>query len=274
MLPNWYLVQLHLGPIPVNVWGLFVAAGFLVGTWLAVRLAPRAGIAQKDVVDVAVWAMVAGMLGARLGHVLLYDPAYYLADPLAILRIWEGGLSSFGGFTGAVIAAWLFIRKHQTPPLAPPRPISSRGGASFVRSHIRALVSYTDLLLWPLMIGWFIGRLGCYAIHDHAGIPCNGYLCVPFPDGVRRLDMGVLDGLLALVIFLVAWPLRHRFAKRPGAMTAFVCIAYGLGRFTLDFLRVADATYLGLTPAQYGSVALVMGGAWLAGVGRWHGMKR
>lgn len=235
MIPSWYAVQFHLGLIPLNVWGLFVAAGFLVGTWLAARWAPRFGVRSKDVVDFAVWAIVAGMIGARIGHVVFYEPAYYLANPWDMLRIWEGGLSSFGGFAGAVIAAIWFVWKRQL---------------HFLR--------FADALSVPLALGWFIGRLGCYSIHDHPGIPCTGFLCVPFPDGTRRLDMGLLDGLLALAIFFVVLLIPERFAARPGTRTAFVVLLYGFGRFFLDTLRVGDAHYGGLTPAQYGSVALVV----------------
>ncbi|MDO8462929.1 MAG: prolipoprotein diacylglyceryl transferase [bacterium] len=237
-MPSWYLTQFHLGPIPINIWGLFVAVGFLTATWLAVRLAPRYGMDPEHVLRVAMWAIVAGIIGARLGHVVFYEPAYYLAHPIDVLKVWEGGLSSFGGFLGAVIAVIIMLRV---------RP----------RQGTRSLLAWSDLLLLPLALGWCIGRIGCFSIHDHAGIPCDGFLCVPFPDGTRRLDMGLLDGLLALTIFAVAWLLRRRLHARPGTTTAFIVGCYGIGRFLLDFLRVSDTTYLGLTPAQYGSMVLV-----------------
>ena len=71
--------------------------------------------------------------------------------------------------------------------------------------------------------------------------------------------MGLLDGVLALSIFIVLVVFRKRFVGN-GRVTAFVVGWYGLGRFLLDFLRVGDATYLGFTPAQYGSIALVATG--------------
>lgn len=234
MIPNWFLERIWLGPIPIHVWGLFVALGFIVGIALAVRSAPRRGINPKDVADFGTWVILASIVGARLVHVLAYEPAYYLAHPAAILRIWEGGLSSFGGFLGALLAAVWFVQRRKIP---------------FIR--------FSDALLLPFTFGWFIGRLGCYSIHDHPGIPCTGPLCVPFPDGTRRLDMGFLDGLLALGIGLLALIFRRQL-RAEGRMTAFVIGTYGVGRFLLDFLRFGDATYVGLTPAQFGSIALVV----------------
>lgn len=309
MIPSWYAVQFHLGPIPVNVWGLFVAAGFLIGTWLAARNAPRYGFAAKDVVDFAVWVIVAGMLGARIGHVVLYEPAYYLAHPWDMLRMWEGGLSSFGGFAGAIIAAiWFVHTRHfdRANPRASGEISSQEAVTQTVerdlstplrperRSFARddglrgVLIRFSDLLLPPFLLGWFIGRLGCYSIHDHPGIPCIGFLCVPFPDGTRRLDMGLLDGLLALAIAIGVWVWRRGgfYTRPPGrqgvllratlrkdevkpcptGMTSAIIIAlYGIGRFALDFLRVGDVRYAGFTPAQFGSIALVV----LAIVGAW-----
>lgn len=234
MIPNWYLEIIRIGPIPIHVWGLFVALGFIVGITLAVRSAARRGMNPKDVADFGTWVIFASIVGARMVHVLAYEPTYYLAHPLAVLRIWEGGLSSFGGFLGALLAAVWFVRRRKI---------------SFVR--------FSDALLIPFTFGWFIGRLGCYSTHLHPGIPCTGFLCVPFPDGTRRLDMGLLDGLLALAIGLLALALRRQL-RIEGHTTAFVIGCYGVGRFFLDFLRVGDATYAGFTPAQYGSIILVV----------------
>lgn len=236
MIPHWYLTTLWLGPIPIQVWGLFVALGFAVAIWLTVKRAPRVGVDPKDVIDVAALVLIAAFIGARLVHVFLYEPAYYLAHPGEIVKVWEGGLSSFGGFLGAILAAAWFIR----------------------RRHI-AFLPFSDAVFGCLPIGYAIGRLGCHITRMHPGIACTNVLCVPFPDGVRRLDLGLLEALLWAIIAVVVFVLRRRLV-RIGMTTALVVGLYGIGRFWLDFLRVADARYLGLTPAQYGSIALVITG--------------
>lgn len=242
MIPNWYFPVLQLGPLPVYVWGLFVAFGFLIATFLTSRRAPRDGFSRNDVWDGALWLLVGGFLGARLLYVVEFW-GFYAGQPLEIFALWRGGLSSFGGFLGAVVALAWFVRRRQIP---------------FRR--------YADLLAIHLPLGWFIGRFGCYSIHDHAGLPCTGALCVPFPDGSRRLDMGLIDGVGTLAVWFVMLAVARR-QLRPGERTAALAIAYGIQRFALDFLRAGvgvDAgtpKYLSLTLAQYGSIALVVIGA-------------
>lgn len=238
VIPNWYLTTIWLGSIPIQVWGMFVALGFGVAIWLTVRRCLRAGMDPKDVVDFAVWAIVASMIGARLVYVFEEIP-YYASHPFEIFAIWTGGLSSYGGFLGAIVTAIVFVRRR--------------------RLNFRR---FADLLAVQLPLGWFIGRLGCYSIHDHAGIPCNGAWCVPFPDGTRRLDMGLLDGLGALVIYpILLWI--GRKPRPPGMLIGILSAWYGLQRFALDFLRATPDViagtpkYFGLTLAQYLSILLL-----------------
>ncbi|MDO8598526.1 MAG: prolipoprotein diacylglyceryl transferase [bacterium] len=256
MIPHWYATTIWLGPIPIQVWGLFVALGFGVAIWLTVRRCLRAGIDPKDVVDFSVWAIVVSMVGARLVYVLEELP-YYASRPLEIFVVWTGGLSSYGGFLGAIVTAIVFVRRRQI---------------NFRR--------FADLLAVHLPLGWFIGRLGCYSIHDHAGIPCNGAFCIPFPDGTRRLDMGLLDGLGALAVYpILLWIARrvspplaegeregvHRSAG-DGLLIGVLAAWYGLQRFALDFLRATPDVlagtpkYFGLTLAQYLSILLFIFG--------------
>lgn len=234
MIPNWYATTIWLGPIPIQVWGLFVALGFAVAIWLMVKRAPRAGLDPKHVVDFAAWAIVASMVGARFMHVFAYEPAYYLAHPMDIVKFWEGGLSSFGGFLGALIAAIIFLRLRRLP---------------FMR--------FTDLALGVLPIGFAIGRLGCHFTRMHPGPACSNAFCFLFPDAARRLDTGFLEAMLWAAIAMVVYRAR-KFLAIEGRMTAAVIGCYGIGRFTLDFLRVEDSRYLGLTPAQYGCMMLLV----------------
>ncbi len=245
MIPNWHLTTLWLGPIPIHVWGLFVAIGFAVAIWLAVRRAPRAGMEPTHVVDAAVWVIVAAFLGARLVHVFAYEPAYYFAHPNEIVRVWEGGLSSFGGFLGATLAGIWFVHRRRI-----------------------ALLRFSDLILGVLPFGFIIGRGGgCHVTRMHPGIATDRWFGVSFPDGVRRLDMGLLEAVLWVAIAIAAYVFRRSLAAE-GRVTAFVMSSYGIGRFLFDFLRVGDATYFGLTPAQYGSAILMLVGVSLLARGK------
>lgn len=230
---DFSIVTIHLGPIPIHVWGLFVALGFVAATFLAVRWSNGTLVKQNDILDFAVWAIVSAFVGARVGHIIFYDFALYVQHPLDVFKVWEGGLSSFGGFVGALIAGAIFTWHRKIP-----------------------FIAFSDVFLRALPFGMAIGRIGCYLTREHPGVPCSGVLCVAFPDGVRRLDLGLTEAIFALVIGFSTYALR-RLLVRPGATTAFVLIAYGVGRFILDNFRVADARYLTLTPAQWGSAAFV-----------------
>ncbi len=238
MIPyiNWTTIE--LGPITLRVWGMFVALGFLVGAYMAGRMAKSHGDDPKIIYDLTFWLMLAGLIGGRLGHVLLYDPAPFIADPWSVLKIWEGGLSVYGGFIACAIVGLVYLRKHQ------------------VDVH-----RYTDYCLFGLPFGYAIGRIGCFLIHDHPGTATSFILGVKYPDGTVRHDLGLYLSLQAGVLALIfLWISRK---PRPeGAYIAGFCVWYGVMRFFLDYLRLIDVRYWGLTPGQYLSLALIGVGLW------------
>ncbi|MFH1099043.1 MAG: prolipoprotein diacylglyceryl transferase family protein [Candidatus Uhrbacteria bacterium] len=226
---------LHLGPIPIHVWGVFVVAGFFAAIALAAHRAPRVGIESARVIDASALAIIASLIGARLGYVFLYDFATYRTDIFAVFRIWEGGLASFGGIIGATLVFLWYIHRHRIP-----------------------IIRFSDIITGAMPVGWAIGRIGCFVTHMHPGVACQRWFCALFSDGVRRLDLGITEAVLWLCIAIATLALRQQLKAREGLTTAFVIGAYGFGRFFLDFLRVYDARYFGLTPAQYGSAIILV----------------
>jgi phosphatidylglycerol:prolipoprotein diacylglycerol transferase len=227
----WFQFEVwHLGPISIHAWGFFVALGML----LSLRILWRRDAA---LVDHALWMIIAGLIGSRLFHVFLYEPGFYFSHPLAIFKVWQGGLSSFGGLAGAIAGFFLF-RKHQK----------------------KSLIT-SDLMSYAAVFGWLVGRLGCVMIHDHPGRPCNCFLDIQTPYG-PKLDMALLEILLMLP--LAAWFYFTRKQARPaGWHTGVLFMYYGALRFLLDFLRTGDTRYFGLTPAQFFGILLVLVGAYL-----------
>ncbi len=235
MIPFVEIKTIALGPLTIQVWGLMVALGILAGTATAARLAKRRGLDASVVWDVAVWIAVASMVGGRLFHVAFYDPATYLADPLQIVAIWKGGMSMFGGLVGATVAALWFLRRKKLD-----------------------LLVYADTLCHGLPIGIGIGRIGCFLIHDHPGTLTHFVLGTKFPDGSVRHDLGLYESIYGFLLAIVFLVLARRNAKPPMYLIVFLS-TYGTFRFFADFLRIVDTRYLGLTPAQYLSVAMVGG---------------
>jgi phosphatidylglycerol:prolipoprotein diacylglycerol transferase len=248
MIPYVAISTIPVGPLHIQVWGLFVALGIAVATWLAGRVAEKGGLKASVMVDLATWFILPALIGSRLAYVLFYDPAPFLSDPLAVLRVWEGGASSFGGFLGALLGGWAYFRMHDD-----------------VRTHARA---YVEAAAFALPLGYGIGRIGCFLIHDHPGTLSDAFFAVGFPGGAR-LDHGLLLSLTGLAILAVFLVLQRKKGTH-GATRFFylprLLIMYGGARFILDFWRatdipMADARYFGLTPAQYGSLAMLAIGA-------------
>jgi phosphatidylglycerol:prolipoprotein diacylglycerol transferase len=244
MIPYFSYRILSLGPLHIQVWGLFVALGIAAAAIVGHFEAGKRRLDAAVWLDLATWMTAAAIVGSRLFFALFYEPGSLLREPAALLRLWDGGLSIFGGFVGAAAAAFAFTRRWKLPFLA-----------------------YADLAAFVLPLGCAIGRLGCFCIHDHPGVETGFFLAVRFPDG-PRLDHGLLLALLNLLIFLFFLALR----RRPGGLgrpyLALYMLIYGAARFGLDFLRAwdlpqSDPRILALTPAQYLSLLLAAAGSWL-----------
>ena len=207
------------------------------------RLAKRQGLSTDLILNFAIWAIVGGFIGARLAHVLFYYPAFYWQYPAEIIKVWHGGLSSLGGFAGAFLGVIIFAR--------------------WKKLTLEKLLPYFDIASVSLWLGWGIGRVGCFLIHDHPGTLSHFMLAVKYPGGARH-DLGLYDSLVAFVLFTFYYLLFKRFTKmRAGLVAACSWISYAIARFGLDFLRAtdlpgSDVRYWHLTPAQWGMMAVVI----------------
>ena len=242
MIPYFTIPPLHLGPIDAQSFGVLSALGVWLASWLLVRGARVRGLDERPVLGVATWALVGGVVGAHLMHVLLYHPEELRGSWNAwqLLKFWDG-LSSTGGVLGGTAAVVLYFR---------------RSGVPFSR--------YSDLFALAIAPGWAVARLGCFSVHDHPGRLTTFPLAVAFPEGARH-DLGLYDALLLGVISAIVYACARRGLLRD-RLLPLVALLYGIGRFFLDFLRASDlpyvdARYFGLTPAQYVCIGFVVYGA-------------
>lgn len=237
MIPYIEWKTIELGPLTLQVWGVFVALGFALGAYMAGWMARRRGDNPSIIYDLTAWVLISGMIGGRLGHVLFYEPAHYFANPLEIFKIWEGGLSMFGGLIACITVGIWYLRRRNVD-----------------------VWRYSDAVAFGLPFGKMIGRIGCFLIHDHPGTATDFVLGVEYPDGIVRHDHGFYLSLnaFAMAMFML-WLSRK---QRPiGTYIAVFCIWYGIARFLFDFWRLVDVRYLGFTPGQYFSIVLVFVGA-------------
>ncbi|MGG0720473.1 prolipoprotein diacylglyceryl transferase [Robertmurraya massiliosenegalensis] len=104
-----------LGPVTVYFFGLMIAIGASVGLFLFTREAKRRSLDHKKLLDGALYALIGGVIGARVVYILVYNPSYYFENPLKILHISEGGLSIHGGILGGLLVGYWFLKRHKLP---------------------------------------------------------------------------------------------------------------------------------------------------------------
>jgi phosphatidylglycerol:prolipoprotein diacylglycerol transferase len=233
MIPHFVVTPLRLGPLELHPFGLLVVIAILVGTWVTVRRGLEAGLEERVVRAAVGWVLVGGFLGAHLFAVLAYEPQLVLARPWVLLQLWSG-LSSTGGFVGALLGLLLFVRLRHQP-----------------------LGRLADVVALGLLPGWIFGRLGCYLAHDHPGRRSDFILAVAYPGGPRH-DLGFYEMLVAAALFGLFECVRRRI-DAPGRVALWVAVAYAPVRFALDHLRALDRRYAGFTPAQWACAALFVG---------------
>ena len=278
MIPYIFVPDLHLGALTLHPFGLLVATGVIVGTWLATGRARKRGLDLDKLNSFITWMLVAGFLGGHMLDEIFYHPSELVKRPYSILFLWEG-LSSFGGFFGAVIGAVLWKYFYAIPLLRTPLGTISK----FARRDVTMpILPFADLILSVFPVAWVFGRSGCSVVHDHPGMKAlpSGFLAVAYghaeqitklPLGIElrhgnapQYDLGTLE-LLFTVVVALCFALTWKRKLPTGAYVAAASLAYGPVRFAMDFLRVhdgesADPRYFYLTPAQWSCVALFVFG--------------
>ena len=239
------LIRLELGgfTLAIRWYALAYIAGLLIGyriTLAAVRRPKLWGAHEPPMQDAQVeslltWIILGVILGGRLGFVLFYQPAHYLANPVDILKVWQGGMSFHGGFLGVVVATYLFTRAH---------------GAR--------LGSVADLMALSVTPGLLLGRLANFINAELWGRPTEMPWGVIFPGEAAQFCPEVLGacarhpsqlyeaGLEGLILGLVLfWLAFGRGAlARPWMISAVFFAGYGLSRFIVEMVRQPDAQFV------------------------------
>jgi phosphatidylglycerol---prolipoprotein diacylglyceryl transferase len=264
MIPYFEQPMWQLGPITIAAFGVIVATAVFVGLTLGGWRFRKLGLDPKTGEGLAWYVVVCGFLGAHFFSVLLYFPRKVIEHPLVLLKLWED-ISSFGGILGGMIGVWLFFRLR----------------AASIDAITRW--TYVDVAAYAFPISLAIGRLGCAFAHDHPGTVTTFPLAISLetdsarafinevylvagrvaelPPGpqLARLgfhDLGWYEFLYLGIVVVPVTLLLGRRARAPGTFLISFLTLYMPVRFGLDFLRVSDVRYAGLTPAQW--VALVI----------------
>ena len=232
-------VIFSIGHFMLRWYSLIVVTAIITGVWFTAREAEHKGFKKENIYDSALYVVLAGLLGARLSHVLDHWPDEFAANPIRALYIWEGGLAIWGAVIGGLIAIALIarIRNWRLPALL-------------------------DAAAPGLALAQAIGRIACVITGDAMGKATNGPFGFAYSSpnamvpqlGVYYTPMPVYEMIANLGIFALLWQLRKR--NWPDGLLFLVYLSlYSLMRFLLAFTSSYQIIAFGLTQSQL--VALI-----------------
>lgn len=217
-------VFIQLGPLAIRWYSIAYIAGIILG-WLLIKY-----LNKKDKVfdekkvsdDFFMYAIISIILGGRIGYVLFYNFGFYLHHPLDIFKIWEGGMSFHGGFTGVLIGTYLLCKKYKIDYL-----------------------SFLDLLAVAAPIGLFFGRIANFINLELYGRVTTSKIGMIFPNAGElprhpsQLYEATLEGL---VLFAILFSLANftSIRKYKGCLSGIFLVGYGISRFLVEFFREPD----------------------------------
>jgi len=272
MIPYFPQPEYHLfGPITVHAFGAIVALSLIVGWRMVVARTRAKGLDPELVQDLLSYVVLSGFVVAHLYSVLAYFPREAMEDPLLLLKFWED-ISSFGGFAGGLLGLWIFFRFKA-------RDVDAA-----------ARLRYLDVIAYVFPFAWAIGRAACTVAHDHPGMvttfplgislkspEAQAYIAFFYQESGRLAelppraelakmafhDLGWYEFLYMACLMVPAFLVLDRKPRPPAFFLVAFPLLYVPVRFFLDFLRIGDARYFGLTPGQYAGITVFLAATFL-----------
>lgn len=245
-------VMIEIGSFAPRWYGLLFGIGFLLSFYAIRRIFLQEGKPEQDVDMLLYWILGGTIIGARLGHCLFYDPGYYLANPVEMIKVWEGGLASHGGFAGVLTALYLYSRSRPEQPF----------------------LWLLDRIAMPAALTGGLVRLGNLFNSEIVGTPTD--LPWGFIFELRAAELGVVprhpaqlyEAIAYLLICGILVALYRRASARPrfGLISgAFMVLVFG-ARFMIEFVKMQQAHFdlgVALSMGQLLSIPVILLGAWL-----------
>lgn len=241
--------------IGIRYYGLAYLLGFVAATGLLVlyHRRGRSPFGFSAITDLMTAIVFGVLLGGRLGYFLLYQPGSLWSDPLAVLRVWDGGMASHGGFVGVLVALWWWSRRNRA-----------------------GLLTISDLVVTTVPAGLLFGRIANFINGELVGrvttvswaviFPGNEFdrgMLRAFPRHPSQLYQAALEG--ALLLALLQWRFwRSDAGQQPGRLSGEFLCGYAAFRAIGEHFREPDAALiLGLSRGTFYSIFLALAGAWL-----------
>lgn len=237
-----YPILFQFGHLEIRSYGPIVALSFLIGLWFSTREAKRKGLDPKLVQDFAVYALLGGIVGARIYFVLFSEPAYFLQSPWEILAFWRGGIGVIGSLIGGLVVALWYCRKK---------------GISFWK--------LADTLAPGIALGQTIGQFACLFNGDSYGRPTDLPWAITYTDprsmaplNIPLHSIEIYEMAAYFLVFLAVWNIRKKYRADGSAFFTYLA-GYGVARFSVEFFRGHPAIFAwGIPAAQVFSVALIL----------------
>ena len=279
--PDIFSIDLFGMTFALRWYALAYIAGLVIGWRIVTALVRRPALwrdgppmTAEQVESLLTWIILGVIIGGRMGFVLFYQPAQFLANPGQILRVWEGGMSFHGGFLGVVVATLIFCRKERIPllPAADALAVAAPPGLLLGR-----IANFINAELWgrPTTLPWGV------AFPGEAAQTCAGVIdiCARHPSQLYEaaLEGLILGAVLLLLVFRRGW------LERPGQTFGLFLAGYGAARFVVELFRQSDAQFItpdnpmgyalqlgatGLSMGQLLSLPMILGGLVLIALAR------
>ena len=237
-----YPVLFQLGTFELRSYGIIVVLSFFLGLWLSAKEAKRKGLDPALIQDFAFYALLGGIVGARLYFVVFSNPAYFLQKPWEIVAIWHGGIGIIGGLLGGFLAALWYCRKKQLP-----------------------LWRFADTLAPGVALGQAAGVIACLLNGDSYGRRADLAWAITYtnpramaPLNVPLHPVELYEIAAYFLVFLLVWQTRKKFSTDGFAFLTYL-LGYGAARFAVEFFRGNPAILAwGIPAAQVFGVALIL----------------
>lgn len=235
-------IAFSLGPVTFRWYGLLFSGGFIIGYFIMQYMFKLKHYKSEDLDKLLMVIFIGTVLGARLGHCFIYEPDFYLAHPIEILKIWKGGLASHGGGLGVLIALLIFVRGKQY-----------------------TFFELTDMLSAPIALVGCLIRIGNFANSEILGIPTNSDYGVVFArigENFPRHPAQLYEACAYFLTFICLLTLYFAWKKRPQGTLfgVFFTLIFG-ARFLIEPLKTEQADYSTgtiFTVGQYLSLPFIL----------------
>jgi len=239
---------IHIGFLYIHFYGILIMTGVILASFLSARQAKKHNDDPERIWDMLPWALIGGIIGARLWHILTPPPSmvavgidtmYYLTHPLDALAVWNGGLGILGGVIGGALGAYIYLRKN---------------GESFLK--------WADYIAPGLALAQAVGRWGNFVNQELYGAPSNlpwaiyidpQHRLPEFADVSRYHPTFLYESLLNLLTmgFLLWLEQRYHSVLKKGDIFLTYLIAYPVIRFFMEFLRLDSSQVVGININQW-----------------------